>query len=69
MIWARVAPPDRLSRAKTVAVLLPSRAPTAGFGVFAPLAALGAFLQVQRRAYVAQRWPSWAFRGFGWVKS
>src|ERR1017187_8233209 len=43
MTSARVAPPFRSSRATTVAVLLPSRAPPAALACLAPLAALGAF--------------------------
>src|SRR5260370_4085736 len=39
-----VAPPGRLSRSRTLAVLLPSRALAAGFACLAPLGALWPFL-------------------------
>src|ERR1035441_2699310 len=40
MIWLRVAPPDRFSRSRTLAVLVPSRTPSAfGFAAFLARAA------------------------------
>src|SRR6185369_3117897 len=44
MIWASVAPPGRLSRARTIAVLLPSRGADGGRGGFCALGAFGRFL-------------------------